>query len=55
MKTTELISSVKAGALDSRLAQIYGKENTEAQRERYLGALDDFYSMYGEREVPTML
>ena len=51
MKTTELLNSVRAGALDARLAEIYGSECVDAQRERYLGALDDFYSMYGEREV----
>lgn len=51
MKTTELLNSIKSGALDSRLADIYGEENVEGQRERYIGALDDFYSMYGEREV----
>ena len=51
MKTTELIGQVKSGALDARLEEIYGKEAVAEQRERYLGALDDFYSMYGEREV----
>ena len=51
MKTTELLNSIKSGALDARLAEIYGSEAVEAQKERYVGALDDFYSMYGEREV----
>jgi galactokinase len=51
MKTTELLNSIKTGALDARLAEVYGPEAVEAQKERYVGALDDFYSMYGEREV----
>ena len=51
MKTTELLNAIKSGALDARLAEIYGSEAVEAQKERYAGALDDFYSMYGEREV----
>ena len=51
MKTTELLSYVTAGALDSRLAEIYGDDATEVQRKRYTEAIEDFYKIYGEREV----
>ena len=34
MKTTELLNSIKAGALDARLAEIYGAEAVEAQKIR---------------------
>ncbi|MBQ7412637.1 MAG: galactokinase [Clostridia bacterium] len=50
MKTTELLNFVKAGSLDARLAEIYGKEATEAQRERYAEAIAEFSTIYGERE-----
>ncbi len=51
MKTTELLSFVEAGALDGRLAEIYGDDAVEYQRRRYCEAIDEFYSIYGERET----
>ena len=51
MKTTELLSYVEAGALDARLAEIYGDANVDAQRKRYTEAIEEFYNIYGERET----
>ena len=51
MKTTELLSYVTAGALDSRLAEIYGDDAVEVQRKRYTEAIEEFYKIYGEREA----
>ena len=51
MKTSELLSYIKAGKLNSKLADIYGEENVTIQMERYAEAVSDFLSLYGEREV----
>ena len=51
MKTTELLKLIKENGADARLADIYGAENVDAQRERYAEAIGEFYSIYGEREV----
>lgn len=51
MKTTELISFIENKKADSELARIYGDENLEVQRERYLGAVREFLEIYGEREA----
>lgn len=51
MKTSELLSFVKNGKSDTRLCEIYGKENLETQRERYAEAIAEFLNIYGEREV----
>ena len=51
MITNELLKYVKEGKLDSRLGDIYGSENVSAQRERYVEAISDFASVYGERDA----
>ncbi len=51
MKTTELLNYVKENSLNAKLADIYGEENVESQKERYVEAISDFLSIYGEREV----
>ena len=51
MKTTELLSYIKENNLNAKLADIYGDENVDGQRERYLEAIKEFASIYGEREV----
>ncbi len=51
MKTTELLEYVLSGELDERLADIYGAEATDSQRQRYVGAICEFRDIYGEREV----
>lgn len=51
MKSKELLSYVKEGKLDSRFATIYGEENVSSQRERYLEAISEFISLYGNVEA----
>ena len=51
MKSAELLDFIKKGLLDTRLADVYGEENTAYQRERYAEAVSEFISVYGEREV----
>ena len=51
MKTTELLNYVKENKLDKKLIDIYGEENLASQKERYIDAISDFLSIYGEREV----
>ena len=51
MKTTELLSYVKNGKMDERLADVYGSENVSSQRERYVESISAFSEIYGEREV----
>ena len=51
MKTTELLSYIKNGNLNERLAEIYGEENVEIQKERYEDAVREFYQFYGERDA----
>ena len=51
MRTNELLNCIKSGGLDLVLTRIYGKENLEAQKERYIEAVSDFEAIYGECEV----
>ena len=51
MKTTQLLSYIQNKGADNALLRIYGEENLCAQRERYIGAVKEFYENYGEREV----
>ena len=52
MKINEIKSKIACGDLDKRFIRLYDKSSINAQRERYLAALDSFSSIYGdEREV----
>ena len=52
MKSTQLIEALKNGTLDSALIPLYGSENLEATKERYIGAIGEFCSLYGnDREL----
>ena len=48
MKTTQLRSAILEGQFDARFAYIYGEEAVEAQRQRYVEAVDGFAQIYGE-------
>ncbi len=50
MKTSELIKQLDGGAADALLTELYGKENVEAQKARYLDAITRFRELYGERD-----
>lgn len=51
MKTTQLINFIENKNADQALIRIYGEENLDTQRKRYLDAAYEFLSVYGEREV----
>jgi len=52
MKLLELRNHIENGALDARLASLYGESSIDMQKERYLLALESFASLFdGEREV----
>ena len=48
MKSIQLINEIKKGTLDEKLCMLYGRENVSAARERYIKAIDEFTSLYGE-------
>ena len=52
MRSVQLVNEIKNGALDEKLALLYGKENIAAAAERYTKAINEFTSLYGEdREI----
>lgn len=51
MRANELITFIENKNLDKELCRIYGKENLEAQRKRYISAVEEFVSFYGELDV----
>ena len=50
MKTTELIALLKEGKADEKICALYGKENADFQRARYIAAAEAFVELYGDRE-----
>ena len=48
MKLTDMKNLLAGGALDARLAEVYGADAVDAQRARYLAAIDSFAALYGE-------
>jgi len=48
MKSFEMISYILAGKLDGALARLYGSHKTDIQRARYLAAIEQFVSLYGD-------
>ena len=51
MNATMTISFINNGGLDEKLALLYGKENLVSSKERYIKAINEFTSLYGEREI----
>ena len=52
MKYELLIENIKNGSLDEKLISLYGKDNLDVSKERYLEAVAEFVSLYGrEREI----
>ena len=50
MKTNELILSIQSGKLDDILSELYGRDKLDSAKKRYLTAVNEFVSIYGERE-----
>ena len=52
MNYKTLIENIKNGALDEKLTTLYGRENVESSKARYLKAIDEFVVLYGsDRDV----
>ncbi|MBR3357062.1 MAG: galactokinase [Solobacterium sp.] len=51
MRITELKNYVQNGELDTKLEELYGSEQTAAQKERYLSILNKAEKLYGDREA----
>ena len=52
MNTSEIKVHIQNGGIDARLTYIYGEAALEAQKARYIKAIDEFASIYGaDREV----
>ena len=47
MKNLEIVENIKSGALDEKLATLYGKENIELAKQRYCNAIAEFTKAYG--------
>ncbi len=48
MRSVQLINEIKNGTLDEKLALLYGKESVANAKERYVRAINEFTSLYGE-------
>ncbi len=48
MNYEKLIESIKVGALNEKFTVLYGKENVESAKSRYIKAIEEFVSLYGE-------
>lgn len=52
MQSNELIKSIKEGKFDKIFTTLYGSEQVEMQRERYLECIDEFAKIYdGTRDL----
>ena len=52
MNIETLIYKIKNGALDATFSRLYGKDNVEAQKLRYISAVEEFSDLFGKnREV----
>ena len=51
MNTSKMIDHINSGELDAKFAYIYGESAVALQKQRYIGAIKDFESLYGEREI----
>ncbi len=48
MKHNSLIQSIADGELDSIFTVLYGERNIPCQKQRYIAAINEFVSLYGE-------
>ena len=54
MTSNCLISSIKNGQLDQRLSYIYGSDKLDYQKARYIEAINNFSSLYGDNCEVTL-
>jgi galactokinase len=50
MNCSELIKKLQDGTIDATLAELYGEENLQMQKARYIAAVGEFKTLYGEME-----
>ena len=55
MKTSELKKQIENGVLDEKFALLYGKEQVENARARYIKAVSSFEAIYGARDEAMIL
>ena len=48
MSAQTLIEKIRSGGYDTALAALYGAENVDSQRQRYLDAVNGFVATYGD-------
>ena len=48
MNCNQLTKKINLGELDGTLTKLYGEEHVAAQRQRYLSAISEFVSIYGD-------
>lgn len=51
MRINELKSKIANGVFDEKFLSMYDKNSVAQQRERYMNAIDNFTSIFGEKEV----
>ena len=51
MNAVQLINTINCGGHDEKLTILYGKDNLSAAKKRYIKAINEFTSIYGEREI----
>ena len=49
MDIQSMIYKIKNGALDAAFARLYGKDAIEAQRKRYISAIEEFADLFGDK------
>ncbi len=55
MTPTSLISYIEQNNLDKRLCELYGEDQLNLQRDRYISAIKEFCKLYGDnREVSVL-
>ena len=47
MNSTNVIKQINEGGLDARLISLYGEEKLPLQKQRYIKAVNEFCSLYG--------
>ncbi len=50
MNCSELIKKLQNGSVDAALTELYGAENLDKQKARYIAAIGEFKALYGEME-----
>ena len=52
MKHNEIIKNIKSGLLNEKFTVLYGKENIENAKARYIKAIEEFIALYGtDRDI----